>query len=94
MSQLVKELSSKTVKEVPGIVSKYASENLTQAKVQSRFMNWMERYRKEQIEKGTLKPFTDFVVGTFIFSYVISWPREYAHYRHEQEAKLKGAAAH
>lgn len=47
MSQLVKELSSKTVKEVPGIVSKYASENLTQAKVQSRFMNWMERYRKE-----------------------------------------------
>jgi hypothetical protein len=34
------------------------------------------------------------VLYGFIFSYAFSWPREYAHVKAEQEAKLKGQAAH
>jgi hypothetical protein len=26
----------------------------------------------------------------FVFSYALSWPRELAHYKHEQAAKLAG----
>lgn len=48
----------------------------------------------QHIDTGSFKPFQDLVVGVFLFSYVISWPKEYAHYKHEQEAKLAGGAAH
>ncbi|KAL6776416.1 hypothetical protein ACKKBG_A21040 [Auxenochlorella protothecoides x Auxenochlorella symbiontica] len=94
MSNLLKGVSSLKVKEVPGFVSKYAGENLTKNKVEGRLTSWYHRYKKEHIDTGSFKPFQDLVVGVFLFSYVISWPKEYAHYKHEQEAKLAGGAAH
>jgi hypothetical protein len=36
----------------------------------------------------------DVVSYGFVLAYALAWPTEYAHYKHEQEAKLKGAAAH
>jgi hypothetical protein len=46
--------------------------------------------RPQYIDTGSVKPLFDLVGYGFLFSYAISWPREYAHYKHEQEAKLKG----
>lgn len=50
--------------------------------------------RPQHIDTGSSKPLTDLLGYGFVFSYAYSWPREYAHYKHEQEAKLKGGAAH
>ena len=50
--------------------------------------------RLQNIDTGSSKPLVDLVSYGFVFSYALSWPREYAHYKHEQEAKLKGGAAH
>ena len=44
----------------------------------------------QNIDTGSSKPLVDLVSYGFVFSYALSWPREYAHYKHEQEAKLKG----
>lgn len=31
----------------------------------------------------------------FVFAYALAWPQEYAHYKHEQEMKLKaGGSGH
>lgn len=48
----------------------------------------------QNIDTGSGKPLFDLLIYGFLFSYAYSWPREYAHYKHEQEAKLKGGAAH
>ena len=48
----------------------------------------------QYIDTGSPKPLYDLLIYGFVFSYVISWPREYAHYMHEQEAKLQGGGAH
>lgn len=48
----------------------------------------------QHIDTGSFKPFQDLILSVFALSYVISWPKEYAHYKHEQEAKLAGGAAH
>lgn len=47
MSNLLKGLSALKVKEVPAYVSKYAGENLTPAKVESRLSNWANNYQKK-----------------------------------------------
>jgi hypothetical protein len=44
----------------------------------------------QYFETGSPKPLFDLIIYGFFFSYAISWPKEYAHYKHEQEAKLKG----
>ena len=44
----------------------------------------------QYIDTGSVKPLFDVCTYGFVFSYAFSWPREYAHYKHEQEAKLKG----
>lgn len=36
----------------------------------------------------------DFCRYGFVFAYALAWPQEYAHYKHEQEMKLKGGAGH
>ena len=46
--------------------------------------------RVQYIDTGSGKPLTDLIFGVFVGSYALSWPREYAHMKHEQEAKLKG----
>jgi hypothetical protein len=54
----------------------------------------LPRPAPQNIDTGSSKPLVDLVSYGFVFSYALSWPREYAHYKHEQEAKLKGGAAH
>ncbi|KAK2077098.1 hypothetical protein QBZ16_004732 [Prototheca wickerhamii] len=94
MSKLVQGLKNLKVKEVPGYVQKYAGDNLTPAQLNSRYNGWYAKYKKEHIDQGSFKPLQDLILSVFALSYVISWPKEYAHYKHEQEAKLAGAAAH
>ena len=48
----------------------------------------------QYIDTGSAKPIFDVCIYGFIGSYIFSWPREYAHVKAEQEAKLKGQAAH
>jgi hypothetical protein len=36
----------------------------------------------------------DLLTYGFIFSYAYSWPREYAHMKHEEAKKLAGGADH
>lgn len=43
----IKGASALKVKEVPGYVQKYAGENLTPAKVESRFSQWLSNYKKK-----------------------------------------------
>lgn len=40
------------------------------------------------IDTGSSKPLIDLVSYGFVFSYAYSWPREYAHYKHEQVRAL------
>jgi hypothetical protein len=44
----------------------------------------------QHIDTGSSKPFFDVVIYGFIGAYALAWPQEYAHYKHEQEMKLKG----
>jgi hypothetical protein len=48
----------------------------------------------QHINSGAGKPLYDVLGYGFLVAYALAWPQEYAHYKHEQEAKLKGAAAH
>lgn len=91
VSQLVKEASKLKVKEVPAHVQKFAGQHWTPGQLQSRLTNWMNNYKIQHIDTGSIKPLVDLCAYGFVFSYAFSWPREYAHYKHEQEAKLKGA---
>lgn len=47
----------------------------------------------QYIDTGSVKPLFDICGYGFVGSYIFSWPREYAHVKAEQEAKLKGQAA-
>jgi hypothetical protein len=38
----------------------------------------------QHIDTGSAKPLIDLCAYGFVFSYTLSWPREYAHYKHEQ----------
>lgn len=51
-------------------------------------------FNLQHIDTGSAKPLFDVVGYGFLLAYALAWPTEYAHYKHEQEAKLKGAAAH
>ena len=48
----------------------------------------------QHIDTGSSKPLVDLCAYGFVFAYALSWPRDYAHHMHEQEAKLKGGAHH
>ncbi|KAL4421604.1 hypothetical protein ABPG75_010895 [Micractinium tetrahymenae] len=90
VQNLVKEVSKLKTKEVPGAVQKFAVQHWTPAQLQGRLMNWLQGYKVKYIDTGSSKPLVDLCSYGFVFSYAYSWPREYAHYKHEQEAKLKG----
>ncbi|KAI7840100.1 hypothetical protein COHA_006141 [Chlorella ohadii] len=90
VQQLVREASKLKVKEVPGHVQKFAGQHWRPEQLRSRFMNWLHDYKIKFIDTGSPKPLLDVITYGFVFSYALSWPREYAHYKHEQEAKLKG----
>jgi len=47
-------------------------------------------YLLQHIDTGSGKPLMDLLIYGFLFSYAYSWPREYAHMKHEEAKKLAG----
>lgn len=90
----VKGAAGLKVKEIPGYVGKYANDNWQPVIVQRRVSTWLNTYKKQYIDTGSPKPLFDVLGYGFVGSYIFSWPREYAHMKHEQEAKLKGDGKH
>jgi hypothetical protein len=82
------------VKEVPTYVGKFASEHWTPGQTSNRLVNWFHGYKAKYIDSGSPKPLFDVLGYGFVFAYALAWPQEYAHYCHEQEAKLKAGAGH
>jgi hypothetical protein len=78
------------VKELPAYVGKFASEHWTVNKTSARVATWFDGYKTEYIDGGSPKPLFDVLGYGFVFAYALAWPQEYAHYKHEQEAKLQG----
>ena len=50
----------------------------------------MNQYKRDYIDTGSPKPLYDVLIYGFIGAYILAWPQEYAHYKHEQ---VRGGAA-
>eukprot|EP00887_Chlorella_sp_A99_P000420 scaffold13.g420.t1 len=90
LQNFVRGAQALKLKEVPAYAQKWAGEHYQPAKVQQRWSAWLQNYKTQYIDTGSAKPLFDLCIYGFVFSYALSWPRKYAHYKHEQEAKLKG----
>ena len=86
MSFAMSALKTMKVKEVP----QFLKTTFTKEKAQAAYNNWWINYKKDYIDTSSSKPLVHFMTGIFVLSYTIAWPTEYAHWKHEQEAKIKG----
>ena len=66
----------------------------TPDKTSSRLVGWCHNYKAKHNDSGSPKPLFDVLGYGFVFAYALAWPQEYAHYKHEQEAKLKAGGGH
>eukprot|EP00238_Polyblepharides_amylifera_P011674 CAMPEP_0196584250 /NCGR_PEP_ID=MMETSP1081-20130531/46361_1 /TAXON_ID=36882 /ORGANISM="Pyramimonas amylifera, Strain CCMP720" /LENGTH=79 /DNA_ID=CAMNT_0041905389 /DNA_START=176 /DNA_END=415 /DNA_ORIENTATION=+ len=74
------------VKDVPDFVKKTVTkENATVA-----YNNWFANYKKTYMDTNSPMPVVHVIGSVFCLSYVIAWPTEYSHWKHEQEAKIQG----
>ena len=74
VASLVKGAAGLKLKEVPGYVRASAGENLVPGKLWKRVEEGMVEYKEKYIDTGKSKPFWDYAIGLFVFSYVLSWP--------------------
>mmetsp|Transcript_3657 Transcript_3657/g.10508 ORF Transcript_3657/g.10508 Transcript_3657/m.10508 type:complete len:96 (-) Transcript_3657:68-355(-) len=90
VDKLVQATKGLKVKDVPQAVGKFAGEHYNVKETSSRLVQWFHGYKAQHIDSGSPKPLFDVLGYGFVFAYALAWPQEYAHYKHEQEMKLKG----
>jgi len=86
----VKGVRGLKLKDLMPFTKKYASEHLQPATLRHKAESGMNQYKRDYIDTGSPKPLYDVLIYGFIGAYILAWPQEYAHYKHEQEAKLHG----
>lgn len=83
---LLKKLSAMKVKEVPN----YLRSTITLSNAKESFSSWMVNYKTKYIDTGSSQPLKDVLFYGLIFSYVVSWPAQYAHQKAAEEAARAG----
>lgn len=86
MSSALKRIAETKVKEAPGLLRQYFSLQF----LRGQFKKSMDAYRAKYIETNSIMPMWHVIYGGTIFSYIFIWPTEYAHYKHKEEARLRG----
>ncbi|GMH33801.1 hypothetical protein BSKO_01635 [Bryopsis sp. KO-2023] len=81
-----KQVTSLKVREVP----QYLKSTVTVGNAKTRFSEWMVNYKANYIDQGSSKPLKDVIFYGLIFSYVVSWPAQYAHHKAAEEAARGG----
>ena len=83
---VLKQVADAKLRDAPGVARKFFSFET----LRTQFHKTMDNYRKKYIETDSPLPFWHVVYGGTLFSYICVWPTEYAHYKHKEEARLKG----
>jgi len=86
MASSLKSISDAKLKDAAGLFRQYLSVNY----LKSLFNKSMDSYRVKYIDTGSDMPFWHFIYGGTILSYILVWPTEYGHYKHKEEARLRG----
>lgn len=86
MSGALKRLTEAKIGDAPGILRQY----LSMQYLRGQFERTMDAYRAKYIETNSIMPLWHVIYGGTLFSYIFVWPTEYAHYKHKEEARLRG----
>ena len=71
----------------------FLSQRLTRENVVRNATSFAANYKKNHFDTGSFAPLKHMMIGTFCIAYTVAWPTEYAHWKHEQEAKHGGGHA-
>ena len=82
----LKSIADAKLREAPTLLRQYVSLEL----LKSQFHKVMDAYGKRYFATNSAMPFWHVVYGGTLFSYICVWPTEYKHYKHKEEARLKG----
>lgn len=67
---------------------------MTVSNAKHHFSEWMVNYKTKYIDVGSSQPLKDVIFYGLIFSYVVSWPAQYAHHKAAEEAARAGGSKH
>ena len=83
-----KQLADAKLREAPGVMRQIFSFD----HLRTVFDSTMDAYGKKYIQTGSIMPLWHVIYGGTLFSYLYIWPTEYRHFKHKEEARLRGDA--
>ncbi len=72
----------------PREVLPYLKSTVTWENASAHGSKWVHEYKVNHIDTGSSKPLKDVMISVFTIAYVMAWPTEYRHWKHERDARL------
>eukprot|EP00192_Tetraselmis_astigmatica_P014506 CAMPEP_0117647794 /NCGR_PEP_ID=MMETSP0804-20121206/38_1 /TAXON_ID=1074897 /ORGANISM="Tetraselmis astigmatica, Strain CCMP880" /LENGTH=156 /DNA_ID=CAMNT_0005453307 /DNA_START=80 /DNA_END=551 /DNA_ORIENTATION=+ len=91
MSAFLKHLGTLKPAQAGTYVWETVSSPATWSNLRNQGTTKLMQYKVDHIDTGSAKPLKDVMVGVFCIAYVMAWPTEYAHWKHERDARLTAA---